>query len=164
MVTNSRGLIEALDISDTDGECMSDEWEDPEGDESDDTESEISVISTSSTPSTSGSSISGVPNLLEVLKAPKPAEVSRKRKTYCNTRGGKRRKTRGSSSLAPEPKSVQPQQRLKRYPNEQLDISAGKLFCKACREELSLKSSSLANHIKCVKHQEGKRKLARKEV
>ena len=104
MVTNSRGLIEALDISDTDGECMSDEWEDPEGDESDDTESEISVISTSSTPGTSGSSISGVPSLLEVLKAPKPAEVSRKRKTYCNTRGGKRRKTRGSSSSASEPK------------------------------------------------------------
>ena len=82
MATNSRGLIEALDISDTDGECMSDEWEDPERDESDDTESEISVISTSSTPGTSASSISGVPSLLEVLKAPKPAEVSRKRKTY----------------------------------------------------------------------------------
>ena len=72
---------------------MSDEWEDPEGDEWDDTESEISVISTSSTPGTSANSISGVLSLLEVLKAPKPAEVSRKRKTYCNTCGGKRRKT-----------------------------------------------------------------------
>ena len=53
---------------------------------------------------------------------------------------------------------------MKKYPNEQLDISAGKLFCKACREELSLKSSSVANHIKSAKHQEGKKRLAKKEM
>ena len=79
MATNFKDLIEALDISDMDGDCMSDEWENPEGD---DLESEISVISASSTSGMNASSISGVPSLLEVLKATKPAEVSRKRKTY----------------------------------------------------------------------------------
>lgn len=141
-----------------DGDCVSDEWENPKGD---DLENEISVISASSTSSMNASSISGVPSFLEVLKAAKPAEVSRKRKTYCNTHGGNRRKTQASLYLASEPRNVQTKQRLKKY---QLDVSAGKLFCKVCREELSPKSSSLTNHIKSVKHQEGKRILARKKV
>ena len=55
-------------------------------------------------------------------------------------------------------------QRVKQYPGEQLDISAGKLFCKACREELSLKSSSVANHVKSAKHVDGKKRLASKQA
>ena len=105
-----------------------------------------------------------VPSLLDVLRAPKLSEINRKRKTYSNTRGGKRRKARSSSSSASEPKNIQPQQRLKQYPNEPFDISAGKLFCKACREELSLKSSSLSNHIKSSKHRDGKVRLEKKEI
>ena len=42
-------------------------------------------------------------------------------------------------------------------------MSNGKLFCLACREELSLKSSSQANHLKSQKHKEGKERLKRKE-
>ena len=112
MVTNFRDLIEALNISDMDGDCMSDEWENPEGD---DIESDISVISASSTSRMNASSILGVPSFLEVLKAPKPAEVSRKRKTYCNTHDGNRKKTGASSYSASEQGSVQPKQRLKKY-------------------------------------------------
>ena len=41
-----------------------------------------------------------VPSLLDVLRAPKLSEINRKRKTYSNTRGGKRRKARSSSSSA----------------------------------------------------------------
>ena len=50
-----------------------------------------------------------IPSLLDVLRAPELSEISRKRKTYNNTHGGKRRKARSSSSSASEPKTVQPQ-------------------------------------------------------
>ena len=39
-----------------------------------------------------------------------------------------------------------------------------RLFCNACREELSLKSSSLRNHFQSSKHIEGKKRLDRKEA
>lgn len=90
MVTNFRDLIKALYISDMDDDCVSDEWANPEVD---DIESEISVISASKTSGMNASSISGVPSFLEVLKVAKPAEVSRKRKTYCNTHGSHRSPT-----------------------------------------------------------------------
>ena len=48
--------------------------------------------------------------LLDALRPPKLSEISRKRKTYNNSRGGTRRKTRNSSSSASEPKTVKPQQ------------------------------------------------------
>ena len=35
------------------------------------------------------------------------------------------------------PKSVAPRQRAREFPNESLTVSNGKLFCQACREELS---------------------------
>jgi len=105
-----------------------------------------------------------IPSLLNVLKAPKLSEISRKRETYKNTCGGKCRKAQNSSSSASEPKTVQPQHQLKQYPNEPFDISAGKLFCKGYREELSFKSSSLSYHIKSTKHRDGKVRLDKKEI
>ena len=39
-----------------------------------------------------------------------------------------------------------------------------KLFCRACREELNLKCSTIRNHIQLVKHADGKNKVARKEA
>jgi hypothetical protein len=42
-------------------------------------------------------------------------------------------------------------------------VSRGKLFCNGCREEVSLKNSSVKNHMRSAKHSEGKKKLARKE-
>ena len=63
-----------------------------------------------------------------------------------------------------DPKAVTPQQRVHEYPNEQLTVSCNKLFCRACREKLCLKSSSVKNHLKSKKHQEGKIRLQRKEA
>ena len=37
------------------------------------------------------------------------------------------------------------------------------LFCKACREELNLKRSTIQNHVRSVKHVEGKEKTAKRE-
>ena len=108
------------------------------------------------------SSSSSIPSLLSVLRAPRLSDLTRKRKTQTNR--GKRKKIRPSSSATSDPKGVKPQDRVKKFPDEQLSVSAGKLFCKACREELSLKSSSLSNHLKSQKHQDGKRRLQRKEA
>ena len=63
-----------------------------------------------------------IPSLLDVLRTPKLSEISRRKKTYNNTCGGKRRKARSSSSSASEPKTYQPEQQLKQYPNEPFDI------------------------------------------
>ena len=41
-------------------------------------------------------------------------------------------------------------------------MSRGKLFCNACREEVSLKRSSVRNHTRYTKHNEGKKELAKR--
>lgn len=75
---------------------------------------------------------------------------------------GKRRCRAGRSDV--EPKNVTPSERVKKYPNESLVVSAGRLFCSACREEVSLKSSVIANHVKSSKHKAGKARLEKKEA
>ena len=103
-----------------------------------------------------------VPSLLSVLRAPKLSDLRRKRKIQSNPE--KRKKVRTSSSTSSEPKGVKAVDRVRKYPNEQLNVSAGKRFCKACREELSLKSSSLLNYLKSQKHKDGKKRLENKEA
>ena len=56
-----------------------------------------------------------------------------------------------------------PLQRSKDFCEEKLTVSADKLFCLACREELSLKKSIIINHVSSSKHILGKEKLAGKE-
>ena len=62
-----------------------------------------------------------------------------------------------------DPKLITPEMHVKSYPNEYLVVSAGKLFCTACREELAIKVSVLKLHMKCAKHNQGKVRLQRKE-
>ena len=106
-----------------------------------------------------------VTNLLQVLRAPRPSDLARKRRVASNPVPpvGKRRKSRGSSSSSSEPKTETVQQRVREYPDEPFDKSSGMLFCKGCREQLSLKCSSLQNHMKSSKHKEGKLRLTTKE-
>ena len=54
-------------------------------------------------------------------------------------------------------------QRVREFPKEELTQSAGKLFCNACREELSLKLSILKLHIALSKHAAGRQALAKRE-
>ena len=100
--------------------------------------------------------------ILDVLKAPKVAVQNRKRRVLSNPGRGKRRCS--SSSTSSEPKRVTPQQRIKEFPGEQLVVSSYKLFCRACREELNLKRSTIQNHVRSVKHVEGKDKMAKREA
>ena len=45
------------------------------------------------------------------------------------------------------------------FSGEQLTVSAGRLFCRPCRETLSLKRSSIQNHVKSNKHSESKKRM-----
>ena len=87
-------------------------------------------------PSTSSADSASAPtpavSLLDRLKAPARSELSRKRAVQTNPppKGKRRSSSRGNS----DPKSVSPQQRLSEFPDEELSVSAGKLFCRACRE------------------------------
>ena len=58
--------------------------------------------------------------------------------------------------------SIKPQQRIDEFKGEHLCVFSGKLFCKACREEVNLKKSSVKNHIRSVKHKNSKDALKAK--
>ena len=122
----------------------------------------ISTPSTTDSTSASSSSAasSGVNNLLSYLHRPTSSELSRKRKVDRNPPPKGKKSSRGASTS--DPKSVTPSQRVKQYTGENLTVSNKKLFCLACREELSVKSSVIAYHIKSAKHISGKKKLETK--
>ena len=94
---------------------------------------------------------------MDRLKAPKTSELSRKRKVLSNPPKGKK-KSSGSSALKTRV-NIHPTVRVNDFPGEELSVSMGKLFCKACRETLSVKQSSVKSHIKSVKHVNSKAKL-----
>ena len=99
-------------------------------------------------------------SILDRHREPSKSDLSRKRKINSNPPSGKRRSS-GSYGLK-EPK-VKPSQRVSEFPNELLIVSAvGRLFCEACRETLSVKRSTIMNHIKSSKHAESKLKLENK--
>ena len=105
----------------------------------------LDSASTSSRGSTSSSSV------LSRLHRPTSSELSRKRVIDRNPPKGKKR-SKG-------PNSVTPELCLKdsRYANECFTVSMGRLFCRAYREELSVKSSVINNNIKSNKHTAGKK-------
>ena len=81
-----------------------------------------------------------VVSVLSRLKAPRASDLARKRKVAVNPPKGKRG-CRGAT--AAEPKNITAQQRVKEFPDQPLCVSNRKLFCNACREEMSLKMSSM---------------------
>lgn len=97
------------------------------------------------------------------LRAPKRSELTRKRAVR-HVHGTSTKKCKSKPSCSSDPKSVTPSQRVREFPNEELTQSAGKLFCNACREELSLKLSVVKLHIRSSKHRAGKEALAKKEA
>ena len=100
--------------------------------------------------------------ILDVLKAPKPSDLTRKRSIDSNPPPKGKRRARGEGSR--EPKTVTPSQRVKEFAGQFLATSAGSLFCTACREELSLKNNIIVSHVASVKHKTGKERLALKEA
>lgn len=54
---------------------------------------------------------------------------------------------RGKASVAADPKSVTPADRIRVYPNEHFTVSNKKLFRCACREELAMTKSVIELHV-----------------
>ena len=77
---------------------------------------------------------------------------------YINIVTKGKRTCRGQGTTATEPKGVTPAQRVREFADEALTVSSGRLFCSACREELSLKSSSIKSHVMSAKHQSKKKR------
>ncbi len=128
-------------------------------------DSESAIVSGACTPvessSTSADSGRVITSLLDRLKSPEPSHLARKRTITGNMPPvGKKR---GKGATAGDPKSVPPAERVKAYPNEPLTVSNKKLFCSGCREQLSLKKSSIELHLKSLKHVKGKERLASKQ-
>ena len=99
--------------------------------------------------------------LLTVLRAPKASELSRKRKVASNPPSGKKT---CQGTVASEPSNVSVHDPIKQFPDEPLTVNfSNKLFCKACRETLSLKKSIITAHIKSSKHSAGVIKLKTKK-
>ena len=161
-------LEQLLDSEDFSSDCFTDDFEDSTVNDTPSpsscnvsTDGDRSRSMTPSTTSTSNCSSSVFTTTLARLRRPTSAEISRKRKTSHNRppKGKKRSKGSGRNN----PKSVTPQHRVTKYPNQCLTVSNGKLFCLACREEISLKTSIISNHVKSVKHNSGKKALQSKQ-
>ncbi len=97
-------------------------------------------------------------SFLSQLRAPTASDIMRKRKVRTNNppRTGARRKTPKCST---DPKNFSASDRAKEFNNEMIVVSCGKLFCSACREELSLKLSIIKNHVQSSKHADSKSKM-----
>ena len=99
--------------------------------------------------------------LLSKLRAPTTSDLMRKQKVRTNEspHTGARRKKPACSM---DPKGISAVQRARELSKEMDTVSAGKLFCTACREELSLKLSIIKNHVKSTKHAQRKNQLTEK--
>ena len=103
-----------------------------------------------------------VTSLLDKLRPPNKSDLTRKRKILRNrSHQGKCLKHPKCSS---NPKSVTPLQRVREFGDKKLIVSAGKLFCETCREELSLRNSTIKNHIRSSKHNSMKDRLKERRV
>lgn len=96
------------------------------------------------------------------MKSPKPSVLSRQHKIQYNLPPVGRKRSKGVRGQ--NDPNVNPYKRISEYPSEKLTVSVGRLFCKACREVLSVKRSTLDYHVKSTKHVEGKKRLEQKEI
>ena len=85
--------------------------------------------------STSESLQSGSPNvisLLDRLRYPTPADLSRKR--YLRQNPPPKGVNTGKGKEKGDPKRISACEQVKLYPNEEFIVSSSKLFCRACKE------------------------------
>ena len=114
---------------------------------------------------TKSSTSSSVPSdepvsILDSLRSPTPSDLARMRRIPCNPPKGPK-KVKGA--VASEPQSVSPHDRVKQFPNDYLSVLCNKLFCTACRENLSLKKSVVTMHVQSAKNANGLERLSSKQ-
>ena len=87
-------------------------------------------------------------SILDKLRPPKLSEITHKRKVRVNNppHTGARTKKKPTSRCATDPKTLSVSDRAREFKHEIFVVSGGKLFCSACREEVSLKLSIIRNH------------------
>ena len=102
-----------------------------------------------------------VSSLLKALHSPTLSQLACKRSIQRNSSGPLTGKKRCKGSTSSDPKSVKPVDRVKQYPG---DHFVNKLFCSACREEVSTKKRIIDLHIKSAKHQKGKKILRENKI
>ena len=121
---------------------------------------ESDVVVYASSESESDEEGTEVVSLLDRLKFPMQADISRTRKIKKNGPPKGKQSCRGS--LLSDPEGVIPSQWVKEFNEESLIVSHGRLFCSACRKEISLKQSIVKNHIQSQKHHKGKEQVKAK--
>ena len=80
-------------------------------------------------------------SIFDALKAPSFSDLTRKTRVRCNPPPKGKRRACGEGLS--EPKNVNATKGVKEFSEEFLEVTGAgksKLFCKACREELSLKN------------------------
>jgi len=122
--------------------------------------SNSSIAATTTSDSTSKKTQS---SLLSVLQQAKSSDLCWKR-VIRNNLPLKEKKRKVSATSSFNLKSVSPKDRCRQFSKECFTVSGGKLFCGCCREEVSLKLSSIKNHIGSNKHKMSKDKEAKKKV
>ena len=111
--------------------------------------------------STSESPQSGSPTVISMLnrlRSPTPADLSRKRYLRQNPPPKGVKTDKGKEKGDPTRISVCEQVKL--YPNEEFIVRSSKLFCHACKEVLALKKVLLSVISNPKTHISGKKKLA----
>ena len=83
-------------------------------------------------------------SLLSQLRAPTQSDLMQKWKVRTNE--PPHTDARKKPTCSTDPKGVSAVQRAKEFSGEMITVSAGNLFCSACREELSLKLSIIKGH------------------
>jgi len=112
-------------------------------------------------------------SLLDILKAPTTSDLSRKQSIARNPLA------RNPLCGKKESQNIKPIQHVKEYKDEPFTVSTCKLFCKACREEISVSiatcklfckacreeiSVSIENHLKSQKHHNSKQKIKQRAI
>ena len=105
----------------------------------------VSSVGYSGEEESSVSAGSSVLSLLDKLRSPVPSELARKRKVSTNPPTACWLEMFSACTML---KSASPQDRVREFADDSLCVSAGKLFCRACREELMKKSVVSPSKIK----------------
>ena len=93
--------------------------------------------------------------------SPPRASISRKRKIHVNEGKYKQRGSGSSTSSSGKGNTTCAWGRVKDYPKQHFAVVSGNLRCNAYSETLSLKKSSIDEHVKSSKHTNGDARIAK---
>ena len=104
-----------------------------------------------------------IKNALSQLRSPKPSDLARTRVVSSNNtkQNGRARGPGNAPKKSGKMKSTYVETRIREFKEEPFRNSGNKLFCDACREEVSEKASVIKQHIQSKKHKYGVERLAK---